>query len=134
MFNFETNISDHPTLTGVKRRFINTYHSQDHEAKVIKVIGKVFYFKLINGQEITIGEIGSNGYLRFALEASNDNKVDVNGNRVDPDGGDGSGTPEYDFWMAKYYDLVKTQGLPVSIFDLFEQQIIVEDNKGFFNL
>lgn len=133
MFNFQTDISDHPTLPGVKRRFIYVSHKEDTEDYVIDVNGKVLYYQLVSGAEIPVKEIGDNGFKRFKLEASNAYKVDANANRVDPDSGDGSGTPEYDFWMAKYFDLVKTQGLPVSIYDLFQQQVLIEDGKGFFN-
>jgi hypothetical protein len=147
MFNFETNISDHPTLAGVKRRFINTGHTLNDVAKQIRIEGKVFYFRPVNAVETPINEIGAQGFIEFNITASNKNTVDATGTRVsmipEETAEDGTVTPahfpdgskgEYDYWLETYYDLVKTQGEAVAIFDLFNQQILLADSKGFFNL
>lgn len=147
-FNFIIPLSDHPTLTGVKRRYTQTGEDRNDKLKRIEVKGEVFYYQIVNGIEIpAMLEFIENGIKNWSLFAENSNMVDANGNRVAiiPESTDAQGvvTPahypngsigEYDFWMNAYYNMVKVQQLPVAIFDMYQQQILIVDSKGGFNI
>lgn len=130
---FQIDISNHPALTTIKRRFIYKAHSEDSEACTIDVYGKIFHYVLVEGVETAINELGKNGFVDSNFEASNAYMVDSNSNRIDPDSGNGSGTPEYDYWINTYIDLIKVQGVRVLIQEMFLQQVTDLDSKGYFN-
>jgi hypothetical protein len=147
MFNFKIDLSDHPTLPGVKRRYEIIKQNSDNALKRIEIVGRMLYYQLVNGVEVPVKDIAPDGLKGWPLYAENANMVDASGLRVAmiPESTDVNGvvtpahypdgsTGEFDYWMNAYYALVKVQMQPVSIFDMYINQIKVLDARGDFNL
>lgn len=118
----QTDITDCP-VSGLQRKALFTELLWNVQFKRVSVRAMVVFFK--NGEPV-LDNLGINSYYK-EIVATNDFKVDPQGNVIPPEQWDETSMGEYDF-----YEMVATN-VQVNIKDMVIANILQADASGKFN-